>query len=60
VEWLWKHIKFDELGNFCPEEVAHLERALVEKLEAAQADPDRLASLLAASELSLEIPMPMT
>jgi transposase len=56
VEWLWKHIKFDELGNFCPRDVEHLEQTLVEKLEAAKADPQRLASFLAGSELSLEYP----
>ena len=56
VEWLWKHIKFDELGNFCPRDVEHLERTLVQKLEAAKADPKRLAGFLAGSELTLEDP----
>lgn len=56
VEWLWKHLKWDELGNFCPQDLEHLERTLVEKLEAAKADPQRLASFLAGSELTLQSP----
>jgi transposase len=55
VEWLWKHLKWDELANYCPTSVAELDQRLQDLLQQAHADPDRLASCFAASELDLDV-----
>lgn len=54
VEWLWKHLKWDQLANYCPGSVEELDQRLQELLQQAKADPDRLASFFAASELDLD------
>jgi len=54
VDWLWKHLKWDALCNYCPASIAELDRRLQELLHAAKADPQRLASFFTASELDLD------
>ena len=51
VEALWNHVKYDELANFAPQNVAALSSVLNEKLWSLHRDQARLQSFLAASPL---------
>jgi transposase len=51
VEELWDWLKYDELPNFAPRDVAHLDRVINQKLYALHRDQARLRTFLASSPL---------
>ena len=51
VEELWNWLKYDELPNFAPRDVAHLDRVINGKLDALHRDQPRLRTFLANSPL---------
>jgi transposase len=51
VEHLWNHLKYDQLANFVPSSVLHLNCLVQATLEVAAEDQQRLRSFYAASEL---------
>jgi transposase len=52
VEALWNHLKFHELANFTPDNVAELQVQLVTRLRKAQRSQSRLQSFLKATPLT--------
>jgi transposase len=56
VEFLWKHLKWDELPNFCPSDVQQLDEVLNQKLEACKQTPQRLRQFIDCSGLPLQLP----
>jgi transposase len=57
VEQLWNHLKYDQLANFVPAGVRHLNCVLEAHLEVAGQDRQRLRSFYQASELPFPEPM---
>lgn len=53
VEHLWNYLKYDELANFVPRSVLHLDAILNAELEVIQQDSQRLRSFYHGSELPL-------
>jgi len=51
VEELWNWLKYDELANFAPRDVRHLDRVINDKLYALHRDQPRLRTFLANSPL---------
>jgi transposase len=51
VEYLWKWLKYDELPNFAPRDVTHLDRVVNRKLFALHSDQMRLRTFLDNSPL---------
>ncbi len=51
VEELWNWLKYDELPNFAPRDVPHLDRVVNKKLSALHRDQPRLRTFLANSPL---------
>jgi len=51
VEELWDWLKYDELPNFAPRDVAHLDRVINRKLYALHWDQPRLRTFFANSPL---------
>jgi putative transposase len=51
VEELWDWLKYDELPNFAPRDVTHLDRVINAKLHALHWDQPRLRTFLANSPL---------
>ena len=51
VEELWNRLKYDELPNFAPRDVAHLDQVVNDKLYALHRDQPRLRTFLASSPL---------
>ena len=51
VEELWNYLKYDELPNFAPLDVPHLDRVLSGKLLALHCDQPRLRTFLAFTPL---------
>lgn len=56
VEFLWKHLKWDELANYCPTDITELHETTKEKLEAARGRPERLRQFFRSSGLPLPPP----
>ena len=56
VEFLWKHLKWDELPNFCPSDVQQLDEVLNQKLEACKQTPQRLRQFIDCSGVPLQLP----
>ncbi len=57
VEQLWNHLKYDQLANFVPSGVLHLNCLVEAMLEVAGEDQQRLRSFYEASELPFPEPM---
>jgi putative transposase len=51
VEAMWNWLKYDELANFAPRDVAHLDRAIHNTLYPLHWDQPRLRAVLAGSPL---------
>jgi putative transposase len=51
VEGLWGWLKYDELANFAPRDVGHLDRVINDTLYALHRDQPRLRTFLANSPL---------
>jgi putative transposase len=51
VEPMWKHLKFDELGNFVPAGVPELDRAIRGRLDETREDQVMLKSFFATAHL---------
>ena len=51
IEQVWKHLKYDELSNFVPDDVNQLDRAATTRLRALQHNQKKLESFFNASEL---------
>lgn len=51
VEQLWDFLKYDELPNFAPRDVAHLDGVLNDRLFALHRDQARLRTFIASSPL---------
>jgi transposase len=51
VEEVWNWLKYDELPNFAPRDVGHLDRVVNDKLYALHRDQPRLRTFLANSPL---------
>jgi putative transposase len=52
VEGLWNWLKYDELANFAPRDVGHLDRVINDRLYALHRDQPRLRTFLANSPLT--------
>jgi putative transposase len=50
-EFLWKHLKAEELANFAPQNLQELTQTLHQKLAETSRDQNRLQSFLDSSEL---------
>jgi transposase len=57
VEFLWNHLKYDQLANLVPAGVLHLNCLVQATLEVAGDDQQRLRSCFEASELPFPEPM---
>lgn len=53
VEQCWKHVKYDDLANFIPNDVAHLNAEASESLASLRDDQAFLRSTFAYCELAL-------
>jgi len=51
-EWFWSHLKYKELGNFCPATVGELKREVRKAARRVQNRPDLIRSFIKASGLS--------
>jgi putative transposase len=52
-EWVWRHLKYVELANFAPHDLAHLKRELRRATQRVRMRPRLMRSFLKASGLSL-------
>ena len=53
VEPLWKHLKYDRMANFAPEDVAQLDKVINAHLNEIHRKPDRLHSFYQSSDLPI-------
>jgi transposase len=53
VEFLWTHLKWNELANFAPDDSAHLNETLLPILKGITRDPERIRSFWHGAKLKL-------
>jgi transposase len=53
VEYIWGHLKRHALANFCPKDIAHLNREARKRLRSSQRRPKLIRAFWAQAELSL-------
>ena len=52
VEWIWNHTKYSDLANFVPDDLEHLQEAVIASLETQQHDWYLKYSFFQAARLS--------
>ena len=51
AEYIWKHLKFDKMANFCPLNVEHIDRVVKGHLRRLETNPEKLGQFLRQSKL---------